>query len=61
MIKALSLPKDAVADLGYGPEVVSKIEEGQPLWQEEVKDIDPDAEEDEEALAASKANTLTDE
>lgn len=61
MIKALSLPKGAKEVLGYGPEVAQKVEEGQPLWEEEVRDVDPDAEEDEEALAASRANNLDDD
>jgi hypothetical protein len=61
MVKALNLPKGAKEELNYPPDVIQKIENGLPLWHEEVRDIDPDAEEDEETLANNQANHLTDD
>jgi len=61
MVKALSLPKGTKEELNYPADVAQKIQDGLPLWQEEVRDVDPDAEEDEETIAANQANKLTDD
>ena len=38
MFKALNLPKGAKEELNYPPEVVEKIQKGEPLWNEEAEE-----------------------
>jgi len=58
MLRALNLPKGAKEELNYGPEIVEKIQKGEPLWEEE-KPQDPDEEEVEDE--SKKKPGLTDE
>jgi len=55
MLKALNLPKGAKEELNYPPELVEKIQKGEPLWDDKKKqageDEDEDAEQEENAGA----------
>jgi hypothetical protein len=47
MLKALNLPKGAKEELNYPPELVEKIQKGEPIFDEETK-IDNDTEPNED-------------
>ena len=48
MLKALNLPKGAKEELNYPPELVEKIQSGQPIFDEEPKENDTEPNEDAE-------------
>jgi hypothetical protein len=49
MLKCLTLPKGAKEELNYPQEIVEKILNGEPLWEEPTKneeEVDEDAEQE---------------
>lgn len=63
MLKALALPKGAKEELDFPIEVVDKVLNGQPLWEETKKKSDDDDDDDAEVRPDENAdqNKLTDE
>jgi len=63
MLKALALPKGAKEELDFPIEVVDKVLNGQPLWEETKKKSDDDDDDDAEVRPDENAdqNKLTEE
>ena len=64
MLKALNLPKGAKEELNYPHDLIEKIQNGVPLFEEEEKNNDTEPNEDgefEEEGNQAKKETLTDE
>ena len=61
MLKCLALPKGAKEELDFGPEIVEKVLNGEPLWPEEKKKSQSDDEDDQEAVEENKEGKLSDE
>lgn len=60
MLKCLSLPKGAKEELNYPQEVVEKILNGQPLWEDAPKNLE-DGDEDAEASPKAKKELTQDQ
>jgi hypothetical protein len=58
MLKCLTLPKGAREELNYPQEVVDKILNGEPLW-EDPKPVDEEADEDVEVEEGKEKKELT--
>jgi len=63
MLKALNLPKGAKEELNYPHELIEKIQNGAPLFEEEEKNLETEPNEDGEFEdeGKEKKETLTDE
>jgi len=64
MLKALNLPKGAKEELNYPHDIIEKIQNGVPLFEEEDKnlnDTEPNEDGDFEDEGKQKKESLTDE